>query len=133
MSLRSVCTAGVRVSGHEFHGRLLEFARAHVPLEGSCGGDGKSLSHIPIGLFDHVVSNAAVYHLTPTDQVCLLKGVSVFRVLTCPHSHACCPGRGLCLTMAVFGVITVQSHARTLPPYNSARRYHMGRLEWQRK
>ena len=67
-------TFGVMSTGHEYHAALHEYAYRHTHAAKLCSGDGKTLAHLPDAYVDHIVSNAALYHLAPKDQCKIMLG-----------------------------------------------------------
>jgi len=63
---------GSRTTGHELHGELLQSAAKYTSATQLCHGNGATLQHLPDSHLDHIISNAALYHLSPPEQCKLI-------------------------------------------------------------
>jgi len=63
----------MQTSGHEYTASAATYAKEHTNAGSLCSGDGSTLPHVPDNSLDHIVSNAAVYHLSAAQQCGLVR------------------------------------------------------------
>ena len=64
---------GVATTGHELFKSGVENIERFTSAKNVCHGDGARLDHVPDNAVDHVIANAAVYHLLPSQQCQLMR------------------------------------------------------------